>query len=104
MQCDKETYSSSTSDIQLVDCCDAQVFPLLHTLLKMLITLPSSGATAERSFFTLKRIKTYWSSTTTEERLNGLSLLNIHHDINVSVDQVIDRYAKTRKHRLDFVL
>jgi len=39
-----------------------------------------------------------------EERLTGLALLNVHRDISVSVDNVIDRFAKSQTRRLDFVL
>lgn len=39
-----------------------------------------------------------------EERLTGLALLNVHRDIPVSVDKVIDRFAKTKKRSLNFVL
>jgi hypothetical protein len=48
--------------------------------------LPVSIATPERSFSCLKRIKTYLRNTTGQERLNGIASMNIHKDINVSVD------------------
>lgn len=104
MQCDRRNYDSSISAMRLFNCCDVEIYPLLHTLFKIFLTMPSSGASAERSFSTLKRLKTYLRSTTTEERLNGLALLHIHYDIEVNVDQIINRYAKTCKHRLNFML
>ena len=42
-----------------------------------------------------------------EERLTGLALLNIHRDIAVSIDNVIDRFAKSKSEKrrhLDFVI
>ena len=39
-----------------------------------------------------------------EERLTGLAMLNVHRDITVSVDSVIDRFAKSKKRFLDFVV
>jgi hypothetical protein len=60
--------------------------------------LPVSIATPERSFSCLKRIKTYLRNTTGQERLNGLASMNIHNDINVSVDEVFEEFfKKTRK-------
>jgi hypothetical protein len=60
--------------------------------------LPVSIATPERSFSCLKRIKTYLRNTTGQERLNGLASMNIHKDINVSVDEVFEEFfKKTRK-------
>jgi hypothetical protein len=60
--------------------------------------LPVSIATTERSFSCLKRIKTYLRNTTGQDRLNGLASMNIHKDINVSVDEVFEEFfKKTRK-------
>ncbi|KAL1482584.1 hypothetical protein MTO96_033692 [Rhipicephalus appendiculatus] len=58
--------------------CDKALFPNIHTLLKILAMLPVSTAAAERSFSTLKRVKTYLRNRTAEERLNGLALMSIH--------------------------
>jgi hypothetical protein len=60
--------------------------------------LPVSIATPERSFSCLKRIKTYLRNTTGQERLNGLDSMNIHKDINGSVDEIFEEFfKKTRK-------
>ena len=63
-------------------------------MLHNLVTLPVTTASAERSFFTLRRLKTYLRSTTSEEQLNGLSLQQIHLDLRVEVDEVLDQLAK----------
>jgi hypothetical protein len=39
-----------------------------------------------------------------EERLTGLALLNVHRDVTVSAERVIDRFAKSKKRCLNFVL
>jgi hypothetical protein len=44
---------------------------------------------AERSFSTLKQIKTYLKNSITDYRLNGLAALNIHREIEVDIDDVI---------------
>ena len=41
----------------------------------------------------MRRLKNYTRSTMVEERLNGLALMNIHQDIQPSVQQVIDKFA-----------
>ncbi|KAL4130623.1 hypothetical protein QTP88_008044 [Uroleucon formosanum] len=46
-------------------------------LLKIVITIPMTSAEAERSFSTLKRIKTFLRSTMSEDRLSALSMLSI---------------------------
>jgi hypothetical protein len=45
-------------------------------------------------FFSLKRLKTYSRNTTTgQSRLNGLALMNIHRDIPLSSEQIIDEFS-----------
>jgi len=39
-----------------------------------------------------------------EGRLTGLALLHTHRDIPVSAQVVIERFAKRKKHFLDFVI
>jgi hypothetical protein len=84
--------------------CDKRAFPLIHTFLSILVTLPVSTASAEKSFSTLRRLKTWMMSRMAEDRLTGLTILNVHRDISVNVDKVIDRFAKIKKRLLDFVL
>jgi hAT family C-terminal dimerisation region len=75
--------------------CDESAYPLIHILLTILLTLPVSTTSAERSFSTLRRPKTLMRSRMGEERLTGLAMLNVQRDITVSVDSVIDRFAKS---------
>ena len=49
-------------------------------LVQLLLVLPASSATAERSFSALRRLKSYLRSTITQERLNYLMLLNYHRE------------------------
>ncbi|KAJ8944521.1 hypothetical protein NQ318_011779 [Aromia moschata] len=58
------------------------IYPNIKTLLKVFATLPVSFRSAERSFSTLKRLKTYLRNTTSTNRLNGLALMSIHPEVN----------------------
>ncbi|KAK3915755.1 52 kDa repressor of the inhibitor of the protein kinase [Frankliniella fusca] len=83
-----------------IDECDADLFPIIRELLLVLLALPSSIATAERSFSTLRRLKTYLRSVMKNDRLNGLALLAVHRDIPVDKEKVIDRLpAKNLKRK-----
>lgn len=55
-------------------------------LLKLYLTIPVTTATAERSFSTLRRVKTYLRSTMTQCRLNNVMLLHCHKDITKTVN------------------
>lgn len=55
-------------------------------LVILIMTVPASSASAERSFSTLRRLKTYLRSTMTQRRLTHLTLLHIHNDRTASID------------------
>lgn len=81
--------------------CNVSIFPSTFKLLQILATLPVTTASSERSFSTLKRLKTYLRNTTCENRLNGLAMMNIHSDIIIDPDNVLNNLAtKTRRLRL----
>ncbi|ELT92905.1 hypothetical protein CAPTEDRAFT_59361, partial [Capitella teleta] len=63
-------------------------------LLRIFITWPVTTATGERSFSSLKYIKSYLRSTMGEDRLNGLAHLFINRDIRIDPAAVIDEFAK----------
>ncbi|KAK3916625.1 52 kDa repressor of the inhibitor of the protein kinase [Frankliniella fusca] len=69
---------------ETLEVCDETLYPNIRALTVILQALPSSVATSERSFSTLRRIKTWLRSTMNTERLSGLALLNIHRDIQVN--------------------
>jgi len=64
--------------------------------------IPIKSATAERSFSSLRLLKTYLHSTMKEERLNGLALMNIHKGIHFKYNDVIDQYLMQQNRRLQF--
>ncbi|GBL60750.1 repressor of the inhibitor of the protein kinase [Araneus ventricosus] len=89
--------------ISSLEKCDKTFFPNIYILLKLLAVLPVSVATVERSFSSLRRLKTYLRNTTSESRLNGLALLSIHRDIKIRDEEVLDKFASVPRN-LDFVL
>ncbi len=91
------------NSLEAIDKCTPGLFPNILKLLQIFAILPVSAATAERSFSTLRRLKTYLRSTTGEKRLNGLALMCIHRNIQLPIDSIIDRLAKQAR-KLDFVL
>ncbi|KAL4084849.1 hypothetical protein QTP88_027731 [Uroleucon formosanum] len=69
--------------------CNEAMYPNIFKLLKILATLPVSSATNERTFSTLKRIKTYLRNSTSEGRLNGLAMLSINKNDSITPDEVL---------------
>lgn len=62
-----EVFKSTT---KALDCCDITLYPNIYRLLKILCTLPVTTCTPERTFSTLKRVKTYLRNTTGQVRNN----------------------------------
>lgn len=91
----------SKNAIDALQNCNMSIFPSTFKLLQILATLPVTTASSERSFSTLKRLKTYLRNSTCENRLNGLAMMNIHSDIMIDPDDVLNKLAtKTRRLRL----
>lgn len=84
--------------------CNKEIFPNVHILLKILVTLPVTTCSSERSFSTMKRLKTYLRNSTSESRLNGLALMSVHRRINVPTEEVIDLFAAQKARRLNLIL
>ena len=49
-------------------------------LMKLILVMPATNATSERSFSALKRIKSYLCSTIKQECLNSLMTIHVHKD------------------------
>lgn len=45
--------------LEALDICNQDIYPNIYFLLKVLCTLPVSTSSPERTFSTLKRVKTY---------------------------------------------
>ncbi|KAK2723201.1 hypothetical protein QYM36_001774 [Artemia franciscana] len=88
--------------VQSLAECERGIFPNIHKLLSIFCVIPTSIACVERSFSSMKRIKTYLRSRMSEDRLNGLALLNVHRDVLVSVDEVLEKFAISSARRLRF--
>ena len=76
------------------------MFPSIHVILKILLTMHVSTASAERSFSGLRRLKSYLLSNMSETRLFGLALLHIHHDINIDLPEIVHDFDTTGTRRI----
>ncbi|KAJ8888770.1 hypothetical protein PR048_008262 [Dryococelus australis] len=80
--------------------CEEVLFPNLHILIKILATFPVTTATVERSFSTLKRLKTNLRNSTDENSLNGLALMSIQRSIPLNEDILFEKFAKKGRRML----
>ena len=58
------------------------------TFLKLILILPATNATSERTFSAMRQVKSYMQSTMTQERLNHLMILHVHRPLTESLDLI----------------
>jgi len=81
-------------------------FLQLEEVYRRILVIPISSATAERSFSTMRRIKTYNRSTMTGKRLHNLALLSIERkkseELLQNPDEILNEFASNKLRRLNF--
>ena len=77
------------------------MFPQVEALIRLLLVNPASSATAERSFSSLRRLKTYLRSTCGQLRLNNLAICHVHKDLvdEVNVNELMQEFILYRDTR-----
>ena len=69
---------------------------------RLLLVLPATDATSERSFSSLRRLKGYLRSTMSQPRLNHVMILNIYKELLDKLDlrAVAKEFVGSNEHRL----
>ena len=88
--------------IAVLNATNVDLYPSIHRILTILLTMPVTSATSERSFSAMRRIKTYLRSTMGDERLSSLSLMHVHRQTPVEIDKVLSEFINRKNRRLDF--
>ena len=60
----------------------------VSVVLKLVLIMPATNSTSERSFSALRRVKTYLRNTMGQERLNNLMVLHVHKEITDKLDLI----------------
>ncbi|CAI6376914.1 unnamed protein product [Macrosiphum euphorbiae] len=81
-------------------------FLQLEEVYRRILVIPISSATAERSFSTMRKIKTYNRSTMTGKRLHILALLSIEREKSEELiqnpDEILNAFASNKLRWLNF--
>ena len=78
------------------------LYPNVVTIITILLTMPVSTATPERSFSTMRRVKTYLRSTMKTEQLSALALMHAYRDMPIDVEALIREFCAKKNRRLAF--
>ena len=62
------------------------LIPSVIKVIKLLLVMASTSATAERSFSSMQRLKTWLRSTMKQKRLNSLAILSTHKDLTDEIN------------------
>ena len=106
-------FSGNAEKVSLHDCLVAlqdmsstqkEFFSEICTLARLILVMPATNAASERSFSTMRRLKTYLRSTMRQSRLNHLMLLNINKQKidNLDINIIADEFVQGSEHRLRF--
>ena len=79
---------------------DKDAYVNIYTILQILITIPISSASCERSISTLRNLETYLRSTMVQDRLNGLALMHAHREMELDLEQNIHLFANLHPRRM----
>jgi hypothetical protein len=73
---------------------EGNIFQDIKTLLHKDCTLPVTSNEAERSFYGLRRIKSYMRPTVNEDRLAALAFMHMHHSMTINIQAICQEFAK----------
>jgi hypothetical protein len=99
--------ASTLSDVHQHISNYGEAFTYLRKVVELFMVIPVFSISAERSFSTMRRIKTYLRATMQNPRLSNLALLRVSIDKEKSEKLLkdptpaLDMFAKI-KHRLQF--
>ncbi len=70
-------------------------------LVQLILVMPATNASSERSFSALRRIKTYLRATMKQDRLNYLMLLHVHKDRTdeINLKTLLNEFVGCSEHR-----
>jgi len=96
---------TNSESVDLFQHCD--FFLAIKQAVLTVLTLPATTCSIERSFSTLRQVKTWLRSTVTDDRLSALCMMNIHRqlvnrDKKQFIRKVTDNFG-SQSRRLQFV-
>ena len=97
---DTLTYLRSLSSVQ------RDFFSQVLLLARLILLIPATNAVSERSFSTMRRIKSYLRSTMLQPRLNYLMILNIYKEQldDVDLSSIANEFVCGSEHRMHVFL
>ncbi len=92
---DMKSYFQTLSQFQM------SLLSQVKRLVQLILVMPATNASSERSFSALRRVKNYLRTTMTQERLNYLMLLHVHKEKTDELDlkKLLNEFVECSVHR-----
>ena len=68
------------------------VIPEFIRLVRIILTIPVSTATCERSYSALRRLKDFLRNILNVDHLNNVAIMNMHKNINLNLDKLLNDF------------
>ena len=81
--------------------CDGKRFPNLFVLFKIACTFPITSAECERSFFAMRRLRTWLRANMKMERLGSVAIMNIHRQEKVDYKHVSELFFQLHPRKIN---
>ena len=78
--------SSIVEFIKKLSPIQKALIPQVHCLVSLILVMPATNATSERSFSALRRVKTFLRTTMTQLRLNNSMILSVHSNLTDKIN------------------
>jgi hAT family C-terminal dimerisation region len=88
-------YNNLSGAVEVIHAMSEDVhrlFPQVDRLVRLMLICPVSSCEAERSFSSLRRLKTWLRNSMTQSRLNAIAVCHAHQDVLDAVD--LERLAE----------
>ena len=96
---EKQLASTLNTSEKAIPYADEDFFANIRVLLSIMATLPVTSCECERSISMLK-LKTPVHSTMGQDRLNALSLMYNHRDIDLNPEEVEEEFTRCHPRRM----
>ena len=81
-----------------------KMFPNVMRVFEILLVIPATSVSVERSNSTLRYIKNIYRNNMSEPRLNALILMCVHRDIKLDYDKIIEFFVPKHPPRMLLIL
>ncbi|KAL5481387.1 hypothetical protein EMCRGX_G021530 [Ephydatia muelleri] len=100
--CEPVSLRDCIQALQKMSATEKELLSEVCKLARLILVMPATNASSERSFSSMRRLKTYLRNTMCQSRLNHVMLLHIHQEKldALSMDDIAEEFIQGNDHRL----